>query len=334
MMPTRQDMSISIPMNNAMPMSDEFVLNEPKAVTMIRSDRSARAFVWSVWFVMMLVALVFLVKYGQVFPITEDWLVVPALTGNEPHMVQWLWAQVNEHRVPFPKLVLLFLLKATHGDFRIGMIFNILTLGLLSAAMIYVARYIRDGRTRCVDAFFPVALLHIGHAENLFWSWQITVVIPTVLACILLLVLVANHDLMTPFTAVVAGTSLVLLPLSGLNGIIYAPALAVWLGYHAVMRWQETDRKVVVRWPAMFLLLSAICTLGLTALYFVGYERPSWVPRPSGVDVWLQTTLNFLALGFGPSAAHPWLLSVVAAMGILVSSAMLAIWGARQRLCG
>src|SRR5438132_7946183 len=140
MMSPRQDMSISIPMDNAVPMSGELVLNKSRAVTMFRSDRGARTFFWSVCFVMMLVALVFLVKYGRIFPLTEDWLVVPALTWNEPHMVQWLWGQVNEHRVPFPKLVLLVLLKATHGDFRIGMIFNILTLGLLSAAMIYVAR--------------------------------------------------------------------------------------------------------------------------------------------------------------------------------------------------
>ncbi|MCI0564021.1 MAG: hypothetical protein MN733_36560, partial [Nitrososphaera sp.] len=215
-------------------------MNKGEAVAVIHPDRGARAFVWSVWFVMMLTALIFLVKYGRIFPLTEDWLVVPPLIGNEPNLVQWLWTQNNEHRSPFAKLLLLFFLKATHGDFRAGMIFNIISLGVLSVAMIYVARHVRNGRTSFVDAFFPVALLHLGHAENLFWSYEITQVIPTIVACVILLVIVANHTLMTPVAAVFAGTSLFLLPLNGINGVIYAPILAMWLGYLGFLHWRST----------------------------------------------------------------------------------------------
>ena len=120
------------------------------------SDRGARFFVWSVWLLMMLVVLFCLVKYSLNIPYYEDWYFVPAMTGNEANLLDWLWSQNNEHRVPLPRLILLALLKATAGDFRTGMLLNVILTGALAAAMILVARSIRGSRTRYSDALFPI----------------------------------------------------------------------------------------------------------------------------------------------------------------------------------
>src|SRR5438309_3316190 len=58
-------------------------------------------------------------------------------------------------------------LKISGGDFRIGMVANTLMLAGLCLAMILTARRIRGGQTRLADAFFPLALLHLGHWENM-----------------------------------------------------------------------------------------------------------------------------------------------------------------------
>jgi hypothetical protein len=68
-------------------------------------------------------------------------------------LLGWLWEQNNEHRLPLQKAIYLTLLKASGGDFRIGMIANTLILGGLSLAMILTARH-RRGRTQLTDAFF------------------------------------------------------------------------------------------------------------------------------------------------------------------------------------
>ncbi len=100
-------------------------------------------FVWSIWLIMLFIALACVHRYGRNIPLAEDWLMVAPLTGNEPDLVGWLWRQNAEHRIPLPKIIYLFLLKITHGDFRAGMVFNVLSVGFLSAAFILVFTYIR-----------------------------------------------------------------------------------------------------------------------------------------------------------------------------------------------
>jgi len=291
------------------------------------SDRVASIFVWGVWLVMLLVAFVCFALYSHNIPITEDWLLVPPLTGHEPNLLGWLWAQNNEHRIPFPRLILLGLLKATHGDFRAGMVFNIMILGAMAFAMISVVRHIRGARTRFADAFFPIALLHLGNWENLFWSWQLTQIVPTVLTCVILLVLVRRQDLASPGSASIAGVCLVLLPLCGANGLLVVPLLIVWLGYCGVVQWRAAKAEGGRRRVAGILIGSAVLSLALTGLYFVGYERPSWTPPNPGLMPSLQATMQFLALGFGPVARSWWELSMLVAVVVLLPSAVVAILG-------
>jgi hypothetical protein len=296
-----------------------------EVIEAVRSDRGARAFVWSVWLIMMMAATFFFVKYGRVFPLNEDWWVVRPLTGNEPNLAEWLWKQNSEHRIPFPRLILLALLKVTHGDFRAGMIFTILLLGALAFALIHVARHVRGGRTSFADAFFPIVLLNLGHAENMYWGWQITQVIPTVLTSVMLLVIVGYRTLATPGAAVVAGITLMLLPLSGANGLISVPVLALWLGYCGMRQWLAPNAREGQQWTGGFLIGSAVVTLCLMGLYFVGYERPTWLPPHPGLGAALRATTQFLALGFGPIARTCFGLSTIAAIAILLPSAIVAV---------
>lgn len=100
-------------------------------------------------------ALLLIALYGRNIPLAEDWTMVPALTGNEPHFWQWLWSQNNEHRVPLPRALYLILLTITGGDFRVGMVFNVFLLGILALAMLWTSRYLRGGQSKLVDLFFP-----------------------------------------------------------------------------------------------------------------------------------------------------------------------------------
>lgn len=275
---------------------------------------------WSIWLVMLLIALIFLVRDTYNIPFSEDWWLVPPLTGHEPNLLQWLWAQNNEHRIPFPRLILLLLLKATHGDFRTGMLLNIVVLSSLAFVSILVVRYIRGGRTSYADAFFPIALLHLGNWENMYWSWQFTQILPTVLTCAILLVIVSVRHLYTWEKAIIAGTSLILLPLSGANGLIFVPGLALWLSYSGVRQWRLGEGRSE-KWIGAFLVGMAVVALALTGLYFVGYQSPPHdTPNPTFTAA-LWASLQFLALGFGPVARTSWILSTITIFGLLTISA-------------
>ena len=185
--------------------------------------------VLGVWAGMVAAMLGWITAYGRNVPWDEDWVMVPALVGKEPHLLKWLWAQTEEHRTPIQKVVYLVLLKASGGDFRIGMIANAVALGGLCLAMILIARRLRGGQTRLADVFFPLILLHFGHFENIFRGWQLQFIISAGLVCVWLLIIVGGRWPLSSKVAVIAGITLVLLPLSGGHGMIFTPFVVLWL---------------------------------------------------------------------------------------------------------
>lgn len=101
-------------------MSPVIDLIEPSSQTKppAGSDRGAAVFVWGIWALMRLGALVFISKYAGHVPFWDDWNLVPARTGNQRLTAAWLWEPINEHRIPLPKLLLIALYKLTYYDFR------------------------------------------------------------------------------------------------------------------------------------------------------------------------------------------------------------------------
>jgi hypothetical protein len=288
------------------------------------SDRGARAFVYAVWLVMSIVNLYVLTRYARNLPLTEDWLLVPALTGNESDLLGWIWEQNNEHRVPLPKLILLALLLLAGGDFRAGALFNVSALALVALAAIETARRLRGGRATYTDAFFPLLLLHLGHWENLYWSWQVTFVVPVALALVLCMFAASGRALETRRSAVAAGLCLIGLPLCGGVGLVWVPAFVTWFVATAWRHRWMTEGEPPNAAAARILLVSSGIAALLACVYFIGYLRPAWVPQNPGSAASVASTLQFLALGLGPAARSSWVLSITLA-GVILGAALVAI---------
>ncbi len=297
-------------------MSAPAINDAPVRALRRRLRLSPAGLVWLTWGATLASILVFIARDGRNIPFEEDWLMVAAMTGHEPDLPRWLWSQNSEHRLPLPRLVNLTLLRAT-GDFRSTMVFDALALGALTAGMILVARALRNGRTSVADAFFPLLLLHLGNWDNLVWGWQIQFVLPTVLASALLLVILARPSLATPGVTIAAALMLIGLPLSGANGLVFAPPLAAWFAYAA---WVRRAAPAPDRWLVSSVAAGAAgLAILLCAVYFVGYQPSPWNPRSSGLGATLETSAKFLALGLGPVAAKSWLLFGIVASVVLVA---------------
>lgn len=268
------------------------------------SPGRAAVVVWLLWAVTLASILGAIARDGRNIPFEEDWLMVGPMTGHESDLPTWLWSQNSEHRLPLPRLVNLALLRAT-DDFRWTMVFDTLAVGAVAAAMILLARRLRGGRTSLADAFFPLLLLHLGNWDNLVWAWQIQFVLPTVLACVLLLAIVARPTPPAGWRAGLGALALIGLPLSGANGLVFAPTLAAWLAYAALGRRRDpaTARRAGEWLPAAAAALAVV----LCVAYFVGYEASPWNQPSPGLGATLATTGKFLALGLGPAAAKGWI---------------------------
>ena len=282
-------------------------------------------FVWTVWTIMLLVALVCVFMYGRNIPLTEDWHMVAPLTENEPHLVNWLWAQNNEHRIPLPKLILLFLLKITNGDFRVGMVLTVLAMGLLTAYLIKVFYNIRGGKTTYCDAFFPLLLLHLGNWENFFWSWQFTFVLSTILTCILIGIVIKYKSPMHIRGAIISSTFMVVLPLCGANGLLYLLPVIPWLAVEGYSHFSLKEPGAN-RWIGFILFCAIALTILIVIAYFIGYERPYWYPPSPGIIATLETSIKFMALGFGPIAEASWGLSGFLVVILIISTAGLLLF--------
>ncbi len=285
----------------------------------------AAIFVWSVWAAMLLFAVACIFMYGRNIPLAEDWHLVAPLTGNEPGLAKWLWQQNNEHRIPLPKIILLALLKITHGDFRSGMFLTVLSTGFIVAALIKVFYHVRGGKTYYCDAFFPLALLHIGNWENFYWSWQFTFILPTILTLFLLIVIIQYKKLLQLRIALAAAVCTIALPLCGANGLMYVMPALPWLSYEAFLHFRSKEAGAN-RSVGLILITAVLITLLIAGAYFIGYERPAWYPPSPDVITTLITSAKFMSLAFGPAVSSYWGLSMVAVLLVVICTGTLLIF--------
>lgn len=255
-------------------------------------------------------------RWGRDIPLAEDWLLVPALTGHEPDMLAWLWAQNNEHRLPLPRLVYWLLLEAV-PDFRAGMVLNQLLLAGLAVVLACAARQVRGGRSSYVDAVYPLAFLHIGHWNNLVWGWQLQFVASVFISGLLLAEIVARPGLLDGRRAARVAVYVVLLTLTGANGLLVAIPMVVWLGWQAAVHWRgkspDASRRV-----GTTLATTVLLSLLLAAVYFVGYQKPESSPVPPTATEFVRMLLKYLAYAFGPGTRWAWRPAMVAAVAALV----------------
>jgi hypothetical protein len=259
-------------------------------------------FVYGVWLLVVLAGLFFIRRYGSNVPYIDDWELVPAVAGAEPLSPSWLWAQHSDHRIPLPKLLLIGLYRVTGNDFRAPLYFNLAALSALALAMIRGARRLR-GHTSGADAFFPLSLMGWGGYDFLIWGFLLQLVCSTVLAGIFLLVILRSPLLIRPSDAAVAGLCLVLLPLTGGNGLGLAPALALWLMGAGIYSWRAPTSSGS-RWSAAICLAAVAATVIVVCAYFAGHAGVARsASRPLEIS---RFALQFLSMGFGIVVLSDW----------------------------
>jgi hypothetical protein len=285
----------------------------------VRANAGPLAFVWGLWLTLSVVMLKFVRAFGVNFPYYDEWELVPALTGNQPITLSWLWSQHNEHRIFLPRLLYLAVMKLANNDFRAGMYFDAFALIACSAALIAVAHRQR-GRLAYTDAFFPLLLLHVGQAQNLVNGFQIAFVAGTLIAT-LILALFGSPGPLGFRAALAVGVCTLLLPLVGGHGVSLVPALALCALWSA---WRIRAEANGVRKAAATVLLAALAS-ALSGFYFVGYEHPLKHPASPSLGATLTGAIQFLTVGLGaatrqgwPWVRAPFIAAVAASLGALL----------------
>lgn len=283
-------------------------------------DGLVTTLVWFSWSAMAAADGWLITRAGPTVPFSDEWELVPVFAGREPVTPAWLWSLHNEHRLPLTRLILVALFRLT-GSFHAGMWLNLGLLAALAALMIGAARTVR-GRSSLLDVFFPLALLHFGHWENLLWNWQLGFVLAVTLTGGVLWVVVCRGNSLNGPAVVSAGISLAFLPLCGGNGLVVGIPLVVWLagcGFAGLVQTQKTRTGLL----ALGFAGAAGIVMGA---YLFGYARPAQHAYVVRADVAIQAIRVLLELGFGLSIEPYWPLGARGAV-LLYAAALVLLVG-------
>ncbi|MFN0061420.1 MAG: hypothetical protein ACKVPX_02720 [Myxococcaceae bacterium] len=228
-------------------------------------------------------------------PYWDQWELVGLLAKNHQHALTFfdLSAQHNEHRIFFPRLVMLGLASLSGWDTRweiwAGALMLLATTGLLARAHL---RF-ETSASRGVWLFAPVLwlLLSFRQSHNLFWGWQIQIFMCQFFAVVACLALATHRRWTALGIAVVASIA---------ASYSFAAGLGLWpVGIACLVAYRSW------RQLAVWLLASA----AVLTSYFVSYVKPGGHPS---IWAFLEQPVHALrvfaeglggTLGWSPTAA-------------------------------
>jgi len=204
---------------------------------------------------------------------------------------------------------------------------NLVLFSALSLGLLWAIRKAR-GRWSYCDAFLPIVFLNLGQAEAFYWAQVFTYVSGTCLETLLLLLIVTHRGALNRTSLVLAGASLVLLPLTYGGGLIFAAVMVPWMVYQGwVVRGSSEPSRRHVQPIA---LAAATVTVIIVGLYFVDYRPNNAAPDEQyvkpGLPAYAKTALKYLASAFGEGAHTPrWQIPGILIAVIVMTTALCLI---------
>jgi len=242
----------------------------------------------------LLVLIINVAKYHVDVPFWDQWNFVPLLgkSYEEGVTFQDLWGQHNEHRLLFPRLIMLGLAHAS----RYNIVWELVVIILLAAG-IFVLLWNQFSRTiKALGYFgfpwavpiFSLLVFSLGQSENWLWGWQIQIFL-NVLAAIAGLILLGSGAFRWGKFLGALGFG-ILATYSFANGLIFWP-----LGFLALIlapfgrKGQKT--LALTAWTA------ATTAVAISYLCQFRYESPSgkpWTQFLNQPGDYLQYLLKYL----------------------------------------
>jgi hypothetical protein len=127
----------------------------------------------------MLFLLGMFIFYSVDYPYYDQWDFVPFLEKAYSHQLTWqdFWAQHNEHRLVFPRLLMLVLARFSHWNIYLELGANLLVAGLtwlvLCAQAKTSGRKIHEGTHVAVYLMLTLIVFSLSQWQNWFLGWQL-----------------------------------------------------------------------------------------------------------------------------------------------------------------
>jgi hypothetical protein len=271
------------------------------------------------WGALLGLSLFFVSEFGPDFPMWDDYTVVPQSLGKVPITLSWLWSQDSEHRIPIQRLLLISLFHLGEANPRPAMFFTVGLLGVLTATLLLAARKAR-GSWQYADAFLSLVLLNLGHHEIFLWAFCVGYALITAFLGFVLAVIVRSGGVPRPAAVSLAILSVTLLPLCNGGGVLFTPAMIIWLLYLALSTWRSKTPGSHAK--GLLILLCSLPAVCMLVFYFQGFVRPKLGPPGSLWDAG-RTVIQSLSMSLGYPATVLWPWPAIAVSAILAGALLI-----------
>ena len=274
---------------------------------------------WGLWLVH---------AFGVNVIFNDEWSLVPLFHGIAERSAGWtdLWPQSNEHRMFFPRLVLLASALLTDYDTKVQMYVSQLWILLAYAAQLkYLGAMpgLKEPWRTGAGLLVGLACYNTMQYENLLWGFQMTFLmvlcfVVTGLYC--LHRAVQENRLRWLLAALAAG---VVASFSALQGLL------IWPVYVAVLL-----AAALTSGKSGFKMAAAVSACGLLvwAVYFAGYQKPAGSPDYLGRGAGYSAGYFLASVGGFAAARYAALALAMGGMAFALAAALVADLWRRRRL--
>lgn len=206
-----------------------------------------------------------IIRYGNYYPWSDEWHLIPLITGTTSLNLEELFRPHGEHVIPLLKAAYFIVSKFSLGDFRIHILVNAIILSLACYTILRSIVSIR-GTARLSDMFLIFSLLHLSHGVY-FWGFHFQFISSTTILLLIFAIFTQQGFKNTPWTlykAIAMGVLILLLPLCGVNGLIPAFLISVYL---VVISLRVIRQKNYAPGLIMLLLSGASLCIGALILF-------------------------------------------------------------------
>jgi hypothetical protein len=220
-----------------------------------------------------LVTLTLVLIYGVNIPIGDQWDFVPLLKKSFSGGLTFydFWIQHNEHRLIFPRLIMLGLAKLTGWNIIYELMVNIVlavtTYILLAAQIASSRRVLKIQGVNWIVPAISITVFSLSQWENWLWGWQLQIFLNVLAVVAGIMALSAADFKWSRFAlAILLG---IIAAYSFANGMIY------WIVGLAIISLLQIKRSQKLAALTVWLALSAL----IACSYLYGYHKPGHHPQ-------------------------------------------------------
>jgi hypothetical protein len=278
-----------------------------------RSLLHVRKILFVVLFLAAPFSILYLIQnYGLTIPFWDQWSFVHLLEKSRYGQLSLsdLWAQHAEHRIFFPRLVMLALASMTNWKIIYELYTNFIFASLTMLFLYFLLRYSLDDTVPSwLLVVFSLVIFSPAEYENWAWGWQIPIFLSTLATTVTVWTLVRWPDQLKGI--LLAIMSAVIASYSFNNGLI------TWvIGGAMLMLRQERKWTYIILWSSAF-----IATL---ALYYHGYAKLGYRPLLSMHHPYdfAQYVLAYIG---APLAFHNKYIAIIMGLFLLIATSILSV---------